>query len=123
MTRHLFITAAFALAAIAIALASGSTYRRGALAGAGCASVTAFASLLLMGRGARASKPLQAALLVMVVMFLLRIVVVALGTAVVWRAGESIFAYIIAFFVPYFIFAAIEGWYLHGLPRGSGPTA
>jgi hypothetical protein len=116
------MTALVALAAIVLSLLAGS-HRRGALVGAGSASLTAVASLVFMQRGARATKPLQAALLVMVVMFLLRIVVVALGTAFVWRAGESIFGFIVAFFVPFFIFAAIEGYYLHGLPRGTGPTA
>ncbi len=122
MTRHLTITALVAFAAIAVSLLAGS-YRRGALVGSTSASVTAFASLLWMQRGARSRKPLQAALLVMVVMFLVRILLVAAGTAVVWRSGASIVAYILAFFVPYFIFAAIEGWYLASLPRGSGPTA
>jgi hypothetical protein len=91
--------------------------------GASTVSVTAFLSLVFMQRGARARKPLQASLLVMVVMFLVRILVVALATAFVWRAGESIVGFIVAFFVPYFIFAAIEGWYLHGLPSGPGPSA
>ncbi len=122
MTRHLTITALVAGLALAISAVSGA-YRRGALVGAGSASLTAFASLLFMQRGTRARKPLQAALLVMVVMFLVRIVLVALGTALVWRASESIVAYILAFFVPYFLFAAIEGWYLASLPRGTGPTA
>lgn len=40
----------------------------------------------------------------------------------VWRSGASIVAFIVAFFVPYFIFAAIEGWYLASLPRGTGPN-
>jgi len=122
VTRHLAITTVVALAALAVALVSGS-HRRGALVGASCAAVTAVASLLFMQRGASARKPLQASLLVMVVMFLVRIVVVALGTAFVWRAGESIVGFIVAFFVPYFIFAAIEGWYLHSLSSGTGPTA
>jgi hypothetical protein len=47
---------------------------------------------------------------------------VALGTVLVVRSGESIIAFIVAFFVPFFIFAAIEGWYLHSL-RGPGTTA
>lgn len=122
MTRHLLITAVVALLAVAAALASGP-YRRGALVGAGSASVSAVVSLLLMRRGARARKPLQAALLVMTVMFLARIVLVGLGTAVVARAGESIVAFIVAFFVPFFIFAAIEGYYVHSLSRGTGSTA
>ena len=108
------MTVAVAGVAMLAALASGP-YRRGALVGASSVSLSAFASLLMVQRGARSRKPLQAALLVMTVMFLARIVLVA-------RSGESIIAYIVAFFVPFFIFAAIEGWYVHSL-RGSGTTA
>jgi hypothetical protein len=32
-------------------------------------------------------------------------------------------AFIVAFFVPYFIFAAIEGAYLHALNRDTGTPA
>jgi hypothetical protein len=39
------------------------------------------------------------------------------------KAGESVVAFVVAFFVPYFIFAAIESWYLHSLNRGSGTPA
>jgi hypothetical protein len=121
VTRHLLITALVAAAAIGASLLAGP-HRRGALVGSGTASFTAFVSLFLMGQSARTRKPLNAALAVMVLMFLARIVLVALGTAVTVRAGESVIAFIIAFFVPYFTFAAIEGWYLHSL-RGTGPTA
>jgi hypothetical protein len=122
VTRHLVLTLAIAVAALAAALVSGA-HRRGALVGGVCSSVTAVASLAFMQRGARARKPLNAAMAVMVVMFLVRILVVALGTAIIVRSGESVFGFIIAFFVPYFTFAAIEGWYLHSLSRGTGPTA
>jgi uncharacterized membrane protein YccC len=122
VTRHLLLTTTVALIALGAALLAGP-HRRGALVGAGSSSVTAIASLLFMQKGARARKSLQTALLVMVVMFLVRILVVALATAIVWRAGESIFGFIVAFFVTYFTFAAIEGAYLHSLTRGTGPTA
>jgi Kef-type K+ transport system membrane component KefB len=115
------MTAVVTAVAVGASLLAGP-YRKGALVGAGTVSSTAFASLLLMGRGARARKPMNAALAVMVLMFLVRIVLVALGTALTVRAGESVVAFIVAFFVPYFIFAAIEGWYLHSL-RGTGTTA
>ncbi len=85
--------------------------------------MTALASLLFMQRGARARKPLQAALVVMAVMFLTRILVVALATVMVARGGDSVVAFIVAFFVPYFIFAAIEGAYLHALSRDTGTPA
>jgi hypothetical protein len=59
----------------------------------------------------------------MAVAFLVRIVLVALGTFFVVRAGESVYAFVVAFFVPYFIFSAIEGAFVHSLSRGTGPTA
>jgi hypothetical protein len=122
VTRHFLLTAAIALLAVGVALVSG-VHRRGALVGALSSGLTGVASLLFMQRGARSKKPVPAALAVMAVMFLVRIALVALGTVVVVRAGESIFAFVTAFFVPYFTFAAIEGSYLHGLNRGTGPTA
>jgi hypothetical protein len=122
VTRHLLLSTAIALLAVGLALVSG-VHRRGALVGAVSSGITGVASLLFMQRGARAKKPVQAALIVMAAMFLVRIVLVALGTVVVARAGESIFAFVTAFFVPYFTFAAIEGSYLHGLNRGTGPTS
>ena len=122
MTRHLVLTLAIAAAALAAALVSGP-HRRGALLGGASSSLTAVASLLFMQRAARSRKQLNAAMAVMVVMFLVRILVVALGTVLIVRSGASVFGFIIGFFVPYFTFAAIEGSYLHGLSRGTGPTA
>ena len=39
------------------------------------------------------------------------------------RVGESIVGFVVAFFVPYFVFAAVEGLFVHSLNRGTGPTA
>jgi hypothetical protein len=122
VTRHLVLTLAIAAAGLTAALVSGP-HRRGALVGVASASLTAVASLFFMQRSARSAKPMKGAMAVMAVMFLVRIVVVALGTVIIVRAGAGVFAFIIAFFVPYFTFAAIEGWYLHSLSRGTGPTA
>lgn len=122
MTRHLGFTTLVAAAALAASFVSGD-HRRPALVGSLIASVTAVGSLVAMGRFSRSRSSVSGAMAVMVVAFLLRIVLVALGTVLVARAGENIFAFVIAFFVPYFIFAAIEGSYLHGLSRGTGPTA
>jgi len=122
VSRHLLLTFALALATVAGSLAAGQ-HRRAALVGALSSGVTALASMLFMRRGARARKPLQAALLVMVVMFLVRIVVVALATVAVARSTGNVVAFIVAFFVPYFTYTAIEGSYLHSLSRGPGPTA
>jgi hypothetical protein len=122
LTRHLAITCALSAAALLAALLAGGV-RKAALVGAGSASATAIASLLFMKKGASAKKPVQAAMAVMALMFLVRILVVALGTVLVARSGASVVAFVIAFFVPYFLFAAVEGAYLHALGHGPGPTA
>jgi hypothetical protein len=120
VTRHVAISSAVSAVAIALALVSGP-HRRPALIGAASASFTAVASMLAMGRFARsAAKPVQSALAVMAVAFLVRIVLVALGTALVVRSGESVIAFVVSFFVPYFAFAALEGAYVHSLRRGTG---
>jgi RsiW-degrading membrane proteinase PrsW (M82 family) len=123
VTKHLAIAAAVAVAALGLSLAAGQGHWRAALVGSSLASATAFASLLAMRRSTRSPKPLQLALAVFTLGFLARLVLVALGTAFVVRAGESVVAFIVAFFVPYFTFAAIEGWYLTGLPKRSGVAA
>ncbi len=119
MTRHLLAAALVA----ALALSTGAAAGAGALLGAAIASLTALASLAgfrLLGRSG--SKPLQKALLVFVAMFLVRLVLLALGLVHVTRAGESAVAFAVAFFVPYFAFAAIEGSYVHALGRSLGKT-
>jgi hypothetical protein len=122
VTRHLAITLAVAAASIALALLSGSS-RRPALVGAATASFAGVGSLLAMARFARSGgKPVQAALAVMAIAFLVRILLVALGTALVVRSGENVIAFVLAFFVPYFAFAAVEAAFVHSL-RGTGPTA
>jgi hypothetical protein len=116
-----------ALVAVASLGASllGGPHRRAALTGSSIASATAVISLVAMGRASRsaAAKPVKTALAVMAVMFLLRIALVGLATALVSKAGDNVFAFVIAFFVPYFIFSAIEGAYVHALGRETGPTA
>jgi hypothetical protein len=121
--KHQLLTAAIAAAFVLLAFLAGA-HRRGALVGAGISGVTAVLSILLVGRSARGAKPVQKALAVMTVTFLLRIVLVALGTVLVARAGESIVGFVVAFFVPYFVFAGVEASYIHSLRhQGSGPTA
>ncbi|HET9553479.1 MAG TPA: hypothetical protein VFP50_10970 [Anaeromyxobacteraceae bacterium] len=110
-------TAAAALAFAALALAAG-THRLAALVGALVAGSTALASILFMGRAAsRSRKPMQGALLVFAIVFLARIVLVGAAAALVAKAGWNVFAFVIAFFVPYFVFTALEGAYLHSLRR------
>jgi hypothetical protein len=87
------------------------------------AGATGVGSTLLMGRAATAAKkPVQAALLVFVIFFLLRLVLVGSATAVVVRFGWSVVAFVVAFFVPYFVLSALEGAYLHSLRRTGTPA-
>ncbi|HEX9051863.1 MAG TPA: hypothetical protein VF841_15140 [Anaeromyxobacter sp.] len=119
--KHQAAAAILAALVIALATLSGASYRRGATVGAAIASFTALLSLFLMARSARRpAQQMKGALLVMVVAFLVRIVLVAAGAAVVGRAGESVVAFILAFFVPYFAFSAIEVAFLHSLRRTPG---
>ncbi|MGE5415049.1 MAG: hypothetical protein ACM3NW_12790 [Syntrophomonadaceae bacterium] len=121
--KHQLLTAGLAALFIALALAAGA-HRRAALVGASISCFTAVASMLFLGRTVRtAEKPLKPALVVMAVAFLLRILLVAIGTVVVARAGEDVFAFVIAFFVPYFVFSAIEGAFLHSLRSHTGRAA
>jgi hypothetical protein len=119
--KHQAAAAILAALVIGAALTSGASYRRGATVGAGIASFTALLSLFLMARSARRpDAQMKGALLVMVASFLVRIVLVAAGAALVARAGENVVAFIVAFFVPYFAFSAIEVAFLHSLRRTPG---
>jgi hypothetical protein len=119
--RYQAAAALLAALVIGLALVSGASYRRGATVGAAIASFTALLSLFLMARSARRpERQMKGALLVMVVAFLARILLVAAGAAVVARAGESVVAFILAFFVPYFAFSVIEVAFLHSLRRTPG---
>jgi hypothetical protein len=121
--RHALAAALVAAAALGCAALSGQS-RRPALIGAGISSLTAFASLFAFARLARSPvAPLQKGLAVFVGMFLVRLALVALGTVAVARGGGNVFAFVIAFFVPYFVFAAIEGSYLQALGRQLGKAA
>jgi hypothetical protein len=121
--KHQLVTAALAVVFVALALAMGA-HRRAALIGASTASLTALAAMLVLGVTVkRTAKPLNAALIVMAAAFLLRILLVAVGTVLVSRSGENVFAFVIAFFVPYFVFSAVEGSYLHSLRSHTGRAA
>jgi len=122
VTRHLQIAALLTLAAASIALASPAA--RPALIGVAISAATGFASLVAFGlTGRKPGKPMQKALAVLVVMFLVRLVLVAVGVVAVHRLGDSLVAFVVAFFVPYFAFAAIEGSLVHALGRQTGRTA
>jgi hypothetical protein len=120
--KHQLVTAGLAIGFVLLALAAGA-HRRGALVGATISGATALASILALARFGRGAKPVQKALAILTVTFLVRIVLVALGVILVRRAGESILGFVVAFFVPYFVFAAVEGLFVHSLNRGTGPTA
>jgi len=119
--KHVLLTSALAVAFVALALLAGD-HRQGAALGAAISGATAVGSIVAIGRFGAGTKPVQAALAVMTVAFLLRILLVALGTVLVARGGQSIVAFVIAFFVPFFVFAAIEAAYVHSL-RGAGKAA
>jgi hypothetical protein len=120
--KHQLLTAAIAALFVLLALATG-VHRRGAVIGASMSGLTAVTSVLAIGRTSRASKPVQMALAIMAGAFLVRILLVALGTWAVVRSGESVVAFVAGFFVPYFVLAAVEAAYVHSLSRGTGPTA
>jgi hypothetical protein len=112
-------TAALALLFVGLAAVTGP-HANGALIGAGIAGVSGLATMLAIGRVAGSRKPMQAALAVMTLGFLVRLLLVALGTALVARSGESVFAFVIAFFVPFFVFAGLEAAHVHSLRHGTG---
>ncbi len=120
--KHHLLTVALAVAFVLVALASGA-HRRGAVAGAVISGATAIASIVAIGRSVRGPKPLNRALAVVVVMFMARLVLVVLGVLLVHRAEASIPGFVAGFFAPYFVFAAVEGLYVHSLNRRTGPTA
>ena len=91
--KHQAAAAILAAVVLGLALTSGASYRRGATIGAGIASFTALLSLFLMARSARhPEQQMKGALVVMIVAFLVRIVLVAAGAALVARAGENVVA-------------------------------
>jgi hypothetical protein len=98
-------------------------YRVGALIGSAIAGLTGLGSILALRLTARAARPVPMALAVVVVAFLVRLVLVALGTLAVVRAGASVVAFVIAFFVPFFVFVALEAAYVHTLRRAPDTTA
>jgi hypothetical protein len=108
--------AAATLAALFVgaALAAGQ-YRFAAMLGAAIASFTGLAAMLGIRLTAHAARPVQAALVVVAVGFLVRLVLLALGTVAVVKASASVVAFVVAFFVPFFVFAALEAAYVHSL--------
>jgi hypothetical protein len=114
---HVLAAAAVTALALGVALLAGEA-RLPALLGAAIATGTGLASLAAIGLVDRAAgRPMQATLAVFAAAFLLRLVLVGAGVAVVARAGASAVAFVVAFFVPYFAFVAIEGSFVHALGR------
>jgi len=104
------------------ALASGP-HRTGALVGAALSGAAGLLSIQAMGRWARTGAKVQAALAVLVLGFLARIVLVAVGTIAIVKAGESVPGFVLGFFVVFFALAAIEGAYVQRLGRRTGSSA
>jgi len=114
-------TLAAAVLFVLAALLLAGEQRTAALTGATIAGATALVSIYAMGRAAHGARnATQAMLAVMVVLFLVRLVLVGVGTVLIGRAGAV--AFVAAFFLPYFAFTAFEGAYLHSLRR-MGTTA
>jgi hypothetical protein len=108
--------ALIAAASLGLAAASGP-YRFGALIGSAIAGLTGLASILALRFTARTARPTHGALAVVVVGFLVRLVLLALGTVAVVKASASVIALVVAFFVPFFVFVALEAAYVHTLRR------
>ncbi len=124
MKSHLLAAAFVAALAMGLAFLAGDAARRPALIGAAIASGTALASLYAFGHfSGGAHRPLQSALVVFGITFLARLLLVGAGVAAVARTGESVIAFVVAFFVPYFAFTAIEGSYVSALGRRMGKPA
>jgi hypothetical protein len=110
--------AAALVAAAFLGLASVTgEYRFGAVMGSAIAGLTGLASILALRLTAGRARAVQLALVVVVAGFLLRLVLVALGTVVVVKASASVVAFVISFFVPFFVFVALEAAYVHTLRR------
>jgi hypothetical protein len=118
---------AWALAVVVAALGAAAllgAHRSGALLGAGISGATGLLSMRAMARFAgRAQKPVQQALAVVALGFLVRLLLVALGTVLVVKTGQSVAGFVSAFFVVYFVLAGIEGAYVQRLGRRTGASA
>ena len=85
-------TAAAALLFIVAAWAVAEPQRTAALTGASIAGSTALVSIVALGRAARSKRNATlAALAVVVVLFLVRLVLVGVGTVLVGKSGATAF--------------------------------
>jgi hypothetical protein len=118
--KHTLATLVLSLAFLGAAAGVDGANRTGALVGAAISGATALLSMLAIGRTTRWRKPMIGAVAVMAGAFLLRIVLVALGTALVSARGGGVVAFVVAFFVPFFVFAGVETAYVHSLRSRPG---
>jgi len=119
--KHQVGTAVAALGFVLAASFLAGDQRAAAVLGASIAGWTALVSILALGWALRSTRnPTRYALVVMGSLFMVRIVLVGIGTVLVGRAGAV--AYVVAFFVPYFALAAFEGAYVHSLRRSGTPA-
>jgi preprotein translocase subunit SecG len=121
--KHLTLTVALAVAFILVALASGG-YRKAALVGTTTMGFTALGSMLAMSRVARGpGNAMRRVLAVFGAVFLVRIVLVGVATALVGLSGESVWALVLALFIPYFVFSGVEWAFLHSVRGTPGTNA
>jgi len=121
--RHQLWALAVVAAALAASLLAGP-FRLGALLGAAISGGAGLLSIRAMGRtAAHGARVTQQALLVMTVGFLVRVVLVALGTVLVVRTGQSVPGFVVGFFVVYFVLAGIEGAYVQHLGQRAENSA
>ena len=119
--KHQVATALAALLFVLAARLLAGDQSAAAVLGASIAGSTALLSIVALGRAARSARnSTQSALLVVVALFLVRLVLVGVGTVFVGKAGAV--AYVVSFFIPYFAFTAFEGAYLHSLRRSGTPA-
>lgn len=118
--RHPTAALIAALAFVGLALVTGQHWQ-GALLGAALSGVTGVASVFAVGAVSGRRGGMNGALAVMAAGFLVRVLLVSLGTVAAVKAGLSVPGFVVGFFVPFFALVAIEAAYVHRLGRGATP--
>jgi len=121
--RHLALSVGVVVVALGLSVAAGR-HRPGALLGVALSAAAGLASFAAMARLADPGPRLvQRALWVMALSFLGRLVLVALGTVLVVKLETSVWGFVVAFFVVYFVLAGIEGAYVLRQGKRAGSSA
>jgi hypothetical protein len=117
------LTAGVAAAALAVSLLATEA-RFSAFAGAAGAGLSALLVAFTMSWALRSKEQrMQRALLAVLVSFMLRLLFIAGGVAVVHVAGGVPLAFVIAFFAPYLVFQVIEVAYVNAHAKAGEVTA